>query len=796
MSHDGADERERVKLSVQATSTSGEGTAWKSVDIEAGFLNGVDWVAGVTLGEKQEQDKPKRPFLVEKTFTAKSGVARLYASALGVYEISINSKRVGDHILAPGWQSYKHRQHYQVYELDLKEGENTISAWVGEGWWAGRLGFGGGWRNNYGDDLGLIAQIEVDGKVVLQTGDDGWTWRYGKLSASEIYDGENYDFTAKDEAPKPARSMSRPKTKWISPEAPPVRQQEVVQAIELITTPSGKKVLDFGQNLVGFARIIKPPPSNTTLTLKHAEVLEHEELGTRPLRICKATDVLNIGDGSDAVGHEPKFTFHGFRYMQVEGWEDVSADSFEAVVIYSDMERTGDFECSHTGLTRYHLNTLWGLRGNFVSVPTDCPQRDERLGWTGDLQAICSTASYLYDTMGLLGNWLDDVAVEQLASDNKDKGVPPITVPNIIPFGIARFAIWGDVTSHAPKDLYAAFGDVRVLEEQWESMTAWVDYGVLRAESGLWTNDQWQLGDWLDPTAPDDAPGDTHSDGTLVANCFLLKTIEILAYIGSVLGKDDAKRYQEEHAKLLKAFRDEYITPNGLITSDTQTTLALALHFKLVPEKNRQHMADRLVLLIRKKLFKISTGFAGTPVILLALAETGHLNIAYRMFQEKQCPSLLYPISMGATTIWERWNSMLPDGSINPGEMTSFNHYASGSVSRFLYEKTGGLSILEPGWKKAMIAPQPGGTVTHASVSHTSAYGKHECSWRIDGKKLKVDIKVPPNTTARVQLPSVDEEVGSGSKSYTVDWEADPSWPPKMWHAFNGQPTPLDEVVE
>lgn len=275
--------------------------------------------------------------------------------------------------------------------------------------------------------------------------------------------------------------------------------------------------------------------------------------------------------------------------------------------------------------------------------------------------------------MGLLGNWLNDVSVEQLDKSNEKKGCPPITVPNVLPMGIAHFAIWGDVTAHAPNDLYAAFGDKRVLEEQWESMTAWVDHGVLRSPEGLWTTEQWQLGDWLDPTAPDDAPGDTHSDGTLVANCFLLKTVEILASIGSILGKSEAKKYEAEYKKLLLAFRNEYITPNGLITSDTQTTLALALHFNLIPEKARKHTADRLVFLIRKKLFKISTGFAGTPVILRALVETGNLSVAYRMFQEKQCPSLLYPISMGATTIWERWNSMMPDGSINPGEMTSFN---------------------------------------------------------------------------------------------------------------------------
>lgn len=323
---------------------------------------------------------------MKKEFEASAGTARLYASALGVYEVSINGKQVGDQLLAPGWQSYKHRQHYQTYEVELKEGRNTLTAWVGEGWYAGRLGFNGGWRNYYGEEIGLLAQLEVDGKAVLKTGEDGWEWSYSTIESSEIYDGEHIDLTATKTSWQKARTAPRPSTQWISPEAPPVRRHEIVKPIELITTPSGKKVLDFGQNLVGFARITKAPPSNVILTLRHAEVMEHEELGVRPLRVCKATDVIKVGNGSDAVGYEPKFTFHGFRYMQVEGWKGVSTDSFEAVVIYSAMERLGDFECSHKGLTRYHLNTLWGLRGNFVSVPTDCPQRDERLGWTGDLQ--------------------------------------------------------------------------------------------------------------------------------------------------------------------------------------------------------------------------------------------------------------------------------------------------------------------------------------------------------------------------------------------------------------------------
>lgn len=396
---------EQVKLSVQATSEKGDSTGWSTLKVEAGLFDAKDWSADVTLGEKQNADAAKRPFLLKKEFDASGGAARLYASALGLYEISLNGKRVGDEVLAPGWQSYKHRQHYQTHAVELQKGKNTLTAWVGEGWYAGRLGFGGGWRNYYGEDIGLIAQLEVDGKTVVKSGDDGWEWAYGNIETSEIYDGEHINFTQTEHKWQKARSAPRPSTHWVSPEAPPVRRQEVVKAVDLIITPSGKKVLDFGQNLVGFSRIVKAPPSNVTLTLKHAEVMEHEELGTRPLRVCKATDIVKIANGADAVGYEPKFTFHGFRYMQVEGWDEVSTDSFEAVVIYSDMERLGDFECSHKGLTRYHLNTVWGLRGNFVSVPTDCPQRDERLGWTGDLQVgQVSPCSFIAQELTIKGN--------------------------------------------------------------------------------------------------------------------------------------------------------------------------------------------------------------------------------------------------------------------------------------------------------------------------------------------------------------------------------------------------------
>jgi len=331
-------------------------------------------------------------------------------------------------------------------------------------------------------------------------------------------------------------------------------------------------------------------------------------------------------------------------------------------------------------------------------------------------------------------------------------------------------------------------------------MVDWLEQGVKRdSVTHLWsTSPEWyQLGDWLDPSAPEDVPDDSHSDTILVANAFLVHTTGAVARIASVLGKPEAEHYSRQYQALRKAFQDEYITANGMIMSDTHTTLALALHFGLFAnDAQRQRAASRLDYHVRRRAFKVYTGFAGTPVMLPALVANGYLQTAYRMFQEKQCPSLLYSISMGATTIWERWNSMLPDGTVNPGEMTSFNHYALGSVSRFLYETVGGLSLLEPGWKKALIRPQPGGTVTSAEVWHMSPYGRYACQWEIREGVLKVDLEVPPNASARVVLPGVDEVVGSGKKRYEVGWKVDPAWPPRVYQPPAMRPQLTDEIVE
>jgi alpha-L-rhamnosidase len=391
--------RERVTLHVRATSTAVMATDWATLNVEAGLLDRSNWSAALTLAGPQLADAPKRPVLLRKRFVLPTSftTARLYSTALGLYEVSINGTVVGDHVLSPGWQSYKYRLHYQAFDISeyLRPGNNELVAWVAEGWYAGRLGWGEGRRNVYGSEPGLVAQVEVDGQALILTGDDGWEWAFGPLVSSELYDGEIVDLNSPVGPWQPARGASLPSVSLIAPESPPVRRKRVITAVEHLVSPSGASIIDFGQNLVGWIRIRKTPPSNTTLVFRHAEVLEHQELGVRPLRHAKATDSVRVGQGPAALGWEPKFTFHGFRYVQVDGWPNLDKDCIEAVVVHTDMERLGDFACSHSWLTRFHENTLWGLRGNFVSVPTDCPQRDERLGWTGDLQVGCLQSASL-----------------------------------------------------------------------------------------------------------------------------------------------------------------------------------------------------------------------------------------------------------------------------------------------------------------------------------------------------------------------------------------------------------------
>lgn len=812
--------RESARVRVRSYGGSlTEPTDWSVwVNVECGLLNRDDWVARAITSPAKQTEGPLRPIRFRRSFETAGAVghARLYVTSLGVFKAYINGAPVGDHCMAPGWTSYRHRLNYEVFDVTAMlraKGENVIAVEVAEGWYATRLGFLGGRRFIYGDEMALIAQLEWrsdEGEVVLAS-DSSWKCHESALISSELYDGELYDAREEQEAWndwsfdedgswRESRETEFPKAELVAPNAPPVRVTESVEAVDIIKTPSGKTIVDFGQNLVGRVRIrslVKPAGHSTTLI--HAEVLENQELGIRPLRIAKCTDII-ISSGSPIHDWKPQFTFHGFRYIQIDGWSPddaenpLSLNSIVAEVMHTDLSRTGWFTCSHPMVNKLHENATWSMRGNFLSIPTDCPQRDERLGWTGDIQVFGPSASFLYNTSGMLGDWLKDLSAEQLETPN---AIPPFVIPNVIPESLWPMfpqAIWDDVTILLPWTLYQSYGDINILRHQYPSMTAWLDRGVARGPDRLWDDTLFQLGDWLDPTAPPDAPGNARTDGTLVADAYLVHVTKIISEMSTILHESaDAARYWEDYKALKSLFQNKYISPAGYLVSDTQTALALAIVFDLIPTTEQITAAGtRLARLVRKSRFQVSTGFAGTPIITHALTKSGNAQLAYRMLQEKSCPSWMYPITMGATTIWERWDSMRPDGSVNPGEMTSFNHYALGSIINWLHGVVGGVRAMEPGWRAFCVEPVPGGTVEWAEVVYETVYGRLECKWELVGRVFKLRLVVPPNSRAKVVLPvnegEVQEEkwVGSGYYQFEKGFDAKVGWPPKalvppMW---------------
>jgi alpha-L-rhamnosidase len=782
--------RERVSLRVRVWGTDGSESDWSDpVLVEAGLLQPDDWDArfvSPAWEEDTSQSNPapylRREFELDKAVTS----ARLYITALGLYEAHLNGEVIGDHVFTPGWTVYDQRLRYQTFDVTamLQEGHNAIGAILGDGWFRGRFGFGRGNRNIYGENVALLAQLEIqyaDGSSECIVTDESWQAATGAILANSIYDGETYDARLEtvgwteagfdDAAWTKVRTFEWDLATLQAPLGPPVRRTEKISPVAISQSPSGKTLVDFGQNLVGRLRIRVQGEAGQTITLRHAEVLEDGELGTRPLRMAKATDHYTLR-GGETETWEPRFTFHGFRYAEVEGWPgELTPDDVCAVVLHSDMERTGWFECSDPLLNQFHENVVWGMRGNFLDVPTDCPQRDERLGWTGDLEVFSPTASFLYDASGFLQSWLEDLAVEQRKLD----GAVPHVVPNILG-GASGAAAWGDAATVVPWVLYQRFGDVDILSAQFESMCAWVDtVAAMAGENDLWDTG-FQFGDWLDPTAPPDNPAQARTDKAIVASAYFAHSAELVVRAAEVLGREEEKVHYAALAEKAKAaFVREYVTPAGRLMCDAETAYALALAFDLLPTaEQRQRAGDRLAELARDSGYHIRTGFVGTPLVCDALCSTGHYLAAYRLLMQRECPSWLYPVTMGATTIWERWDSMLPDGSINPGEMTSFNHYALGAVADWMHRTLGGLAPAAPGYRRLEIHPRPGGGITHAQVRHLTPYGMAQCAWDIKEGNIELDVVIPPNTTALVTLPGNDYapiEVGSGAWHWSVPYQ-------------------------
>lgn len=712
--------------------------------------------------------------------------ARLHVSALGVFEATLNGTPVSDDVLSPGWSSYEWRIRYRTYDIAAQlRDSNVLGVALGNGWYRGRLTWSGR-RALYGDRLGVIGQLEVtfeDGHRQVVGTDETWTAGPSAVVANDIYDGQTIDARRRDD------SWTRPgatpngwagvevldfDTSLLTPYVgPPVVRQDTLRPVEIWTSPSGRTLVDFGQNLVGWLRVRVRGEAGQQVTVRHAEVLEHDELGVRPLRTAEATDRFVLSGGDDVF--EPTLTFHGFRYAEVEGWPgELGADDLEAVVVHSDLRRTGSFECSDPMLNQLHRNVVWGLKGNFLDIPSDCPQRDERLGWTGDIAVFTPTAAFLYDVDGFLRDWLLDLALEQRAAD----GMVAFVVPDALKYAPAKdfrdpesTAIWSDASVWVPWALWQAYGDREVLEAQYDSMVAHVRrVESLLSPSGLWDTG-FQFGDWLDPQAPPDKPAAAKADAGVVATACAYRSARLVAKTAALLGRDeDAASFSDLAARVRDAFHKHYVHDDGTIESDAATVYALAIVFDLLEEGGLEAAGQRLSELVAENGYHVATGFAGTPYVCDALSATGHLDDAYRLLLERTCPSWLYPVTMGATTVWERWDSMLPDGTINPGQMTSFNHYALGAVADWMHRTIGGLAPLEPGYDRVLVAPAPGGDLTWATTSLETRHGVVEVRWRRDDDgRVTVETSLPEGVTGVLRLEGrPDTDLASGMHTHTA----------------------------
>jgi alpha-L-rhamnosidase len=740
---------------------------------------GIDWVAAMISPVEDLDGAPllRREFALSPDHGPLTD-ARLHVSSLGVYQVFMNGRSVGDDVLSPGWSSYQWRLRYRTYDLlQLVEERSVLGVALGNGWYRGRLGWSGA-RAVYGERLGLIAQLALtftDGHVQVVVSNEDWRAGPSDVLSNDLYDGESIDSRRRDDA-------------WLHPDfgdhdwigvdilpfdtarltpyvGPAVRRHEHLSPVDVVTSSSGRAIFDFGQNLTGWTKLWVEGPAGCEVTVSHAEVLEHGQLGTRPLRSAKATDRYILSGGKDVF--EPTMTFHGFRYAQVDGWpgdEPMSSKTIEAIVVHSDLERTGHFECSDNMLNRLHQNVVWGFRGNALDVPTDCPQRDERMGWTGDLAVFAPTAAYLYDVYDFLADWLLDLAAEQRDAE----GLVPLVVPDPLSLqghdAMSRngpYALWGDAAVWVPWALWRAYGDRRILVVQYDSMAAHVRRVVDKVSpNGLWDTG-FQFGDWVDPDAPPDEPWRSKVDPGVVATACLYRTARLVAETAVLLGRQaDAKRYETLAGRTRDAFVKHYVVADGTVRSDAQTGYALAIAFGLLDHDPalRARAGDRLAELVRSNGYRVGTGFAGTPYILDALTDTGHLDDAYNMLLERACPSWLYPVTMGATTVWERWDSMLPDGTINPGEMTSFNHYALGAVADWMHRTIGGIAPLTPGYGRVLVAPRPGGGLTSAAASVTTRHGLVSVEWRLQNGQLAVRTELPDGVTGILHLPGREPE--------------------------------------
>lgn len=739
---------------------------------EMGLLSQMDWKAQwIEIDSESPTTSPAHYMRKEFDINKKVSKATVYATAHGIYELSINGEKVGQQVFTPGWTTYGKRLQYQVYDVtnQLNKGINAIGAVLGEGWYKGSLGWTDNWAI-YGNKEGLLMQMNVeysDGSTQTIISDNSWkSTNNGPITKNGLYYGEDYDATKELIGwNKPGYNDNYWKSvvtanydfNLVSSEGAEIKKIEEIKPIRVFTSPSGKQLVDLGQNLVGWVRLKVSGEKGTKVTIRHAEVLDKDgEFYTENLR--SADCILNYTlSGTGEEIYEPTMTFMGFRFLEITGFPgELTEDNITAVVIHSDMKTTGKYESSDPLLNQLQHNIIWGQKGNFLDVPTDCPQRDERLGWTGDAQAFVRTASFNYDVASFFTKWLKDLSLDQ-----REGGEVPFVVPDVLNPQKSKegevSAGWGDVATIAPWTIYQVYGDKGILETQYPSMKSYVEYIRNKAgESMIWKNGS-VFGDWLfyHPFVNDHTGADGHTDKDFIATAFYAYSTSILSDAAKVLGKtEDATFYSNLFNQIKKVFIHEYVTPAGRVGTNSQTSYVLALMFDLIPENLRSKSAQFLVDDIRSRGTHLSTGFLGTPYLCHVLSDNGHTDVAYDLLMQKTFPSWLYPVTVGATTIWERWDGQRPDGTFQDAGMNSFNHYAYGAIGDWMYRVSAGLDTKSPGYKHLLIKPHPTHHLEYSKASFDTPYGIAESGWKREGNKIIVNVTIPVNSKATVVLPT------------------------------------------
>jgi alpha-L-rhamnosidase len=766
--------KQRYYWQVRVWDNNGGVSGWSEINLwETGLLSTSDWTAKWIQSANDTEGKIGPAPMFGRQFDVSGPVkqARLYITSHGLYEARLNGQKIGDHYFTPGWTSYHKRLQYQTYDVTqtLKAGKNAALITIGDGWYRGNLEFNNK-RNLYGKEVGLLFQLEIeytDGKKETINSDENWKVSFsGPVKASDIYNGETYDARLERNLSQSFDHKDWQKVKvvtikldnLVAPLGPTVSKHERFAPLKVIKTPRGETVVDFGQNLVGWVQLKLKGKAGDTITINHAEVLDKDgNFYTENLRNARQENKY-ILSGAKTDVLEPHFTFQGFRYIKITGYSGkLDSTNLNAVAVYSDMKPTGSFSTSNPLLNQLQSNIQWGQKGNFVDVPTDCPQRDERLGWTGDAQVFFKTAAYNMDVAGFFDKWLHDLKVDQHPTGNV-----PVVIPDVRTVKNAGSAGWGDVATIIPWDFYKAYGDTALLARQYSSMKAWVSYIRSISKNNLWNSGP-HYGDWLFYTMADDRDGKAAlTDKFFIAQAFYAHSTQNLINAAKVLGNEaDVKTYTELLGVIKKAFLDEYVTPSGRLVSSSQTAYVLALNFDLLPENLRSQAAQRLADNVAAYGNHLTTGFLGTPYLCHVLTRFGYNDVAYKLLLQDTYPSWLYPVKKGATTIWERWDGIKPDGSFQAISMNSFNHYAYGAIGDWMYRTVAGIAEASPGYKQIIIAPKPGGDLKNASAELETIYGKVKSAWTIEKGKTKLDIIIPPNTTARIILP------GTGNANVT-----------------------------